>query len=226
MNNETVELKRTLKYISHEMLNALTIVNYSVKEIERNNKSLSNDEYWGFLMDDIKHMTMIIKDLSKYNHSGSLMCKEQNLNDVLKEVVIEMKNTYKKDALIEYENSEDSSDYEAFIDEYKIRQVFINIIKNAVEATNGCEKGKVSVGINREDKWINIYCKDNGVGIEEKNIKRIFEEGVTINKKEGSGLGLPISKKIIEGHRGEIEVTSSPDGGTTFEIKIPILESK
>lgn len=220
MENEIAELKRTLKYISHEMLNALTIINYSAKEIERNNKFLLEDEYWMFLINDINHMTTVIKDLSKYNHSTSLNCEKHNLEEILKEVVMEMKNTYKSEADIKYEKEE--SNFDTLVDEYKIRQVFINIIKNAVEATRQCEGGCINVGIKKDEKWINIYCRDNGVGIDEKNIKRIFEEGVSINKKDGSGLGLPISKKIVESHKGDILVKSSPDGGTIFEIKIPI----
>lgn len=216
---EVLSLKRTLSYISHEMLNILTVMMYSAKTIENDNEEIKKNEHWNYLTKDMKYMTDVLKDLAIYNHSKEPVKRKCHIDNLLENVVNEMKNRYKDDAEIKYEYEE--GEYFAVADECKIKQVFVNIIKNAVEATSGVERGCVKVGIKREKKWITVYCIDNGCGIKKENIEKIFIEGVSINKKDGSGLGLSISKNIIESHGGSISVNTTPEHETVFKLNIP-----
>ena len=106
----------------------------------------------------------------------------------------------------------------AVFDPELIKQTLMNIIQNAFDAINN--NGKVEINYFREHKNIVITVSDSGSGIPEENRSKIFDLYFT-SKKEGNGLGLSISQKIISQHKGSIEFTSSGEG-TTFKINLPI----
>lgn len=105
-------------------------------------------------------------------------------------------------------------------DANQLKQVFINIIKNAIEAsTNG---GKVEILVQKKGQdQILIQIKDNGIGISEDRLKRIGEPFFS-HKEKGTGLGLTICFKIIESHRGKIFFVSQLGEGTTVDIILPV----
>ncbi|WP_338786313.1 sensor histidine kinase [Metabacillus sp. FJAT-53654] len=108
------------------------------------------------------------------------------------------------------------------IDESQIKQVLINIIKNAIEAIdNG---GNINVSLAQvshlNDPYIEIEVKDDGNGLTEEQLKKLFTPFYS-SKEKGLGLGLSICKQIIESHRGKMEVSSLINEGTTFKIKLP-----
>lgn len=104
--------------------------------------------------------------------------------------------------------------------EGEVEQVLLNIIINAIQAV--AKDGEVSVIINENDEDVIIDVKDNGCGIAEDNLTKIFSPFFTLNKgSEGTGLGLGISKTIIDAHNGSITVNSVLDAGTTFTITLP-----
>ncbi|MDT0649215.1 sensor histidine kinase [Autumnicola edwardsiae] len=94
-----------------------------------------------------------------------------------------------------------------------------NLVKNAIDAMRG--KGKLNIEIKEEPKWVCIFIKDTGKGIEKSKFKTIFEPGQT-SKKRGWGLGLSLAKRIIEEyHKGKIKVLQSElNKGTTFKISL------
>jgi signal transduction histidine kinase len=100
---------------------------------------------------------------------------------------------------------------------------FENLIKNAIDAMKG--RGKITVDIIDDKEFINIYVSDTGIGIAPSNFKKVFEPGFT-TKKRGWGLGLSLTKRIIEEyHQGQIKVDKSEAGkGTTFKISLKIKE--
>jgi two-component system sensor histidine kinase VicK len=111
------------------------------------------------------------------------------------------------------------------IDRDRIEQVVTNIISNAIKYTR--EGGRVDVEVVRDDKWLYIVVLDNGIGMSERELSRVFERFYTGNKARsgemsGTGLGLPISKKIIEEHGGNIEVQSELGHGTRVVIRLPL----
>ncbi len=110
-------------------------------------------------------------------------------------------------------------------DSNRLRQVFLNLAINAVDAI--CGKGKVLIAteIIKEyhddtQSWIVISFTDNGMGIPEENFNKIFDPFFT-TMNVGTGLGLTVSHKIIQDHRGIIEVESRVDEGTTFYVRLP-----
>lgn len=102
----------------------------------------------------------------------------------------------------------------------KLKQVFMNLLDNAIDALEG--KGQITVKTMHASDHICIYISDNGPGMSEDLINHIFDPFFSTKKDdEGTGLGLYISKRIIERHQGEIMVLSQEGLGTTFEIKLP-----
>ncbi len=108
------------------------------------------------------------------------------------------------------------------IDENKIKQALINIIKNAMEAIDS--DGKITIKLVEKDDSVVINITDNGIGISEKDIGDIFELFLT-TKKYGTGLGLFSVKETIEEHGGKIVCNSTFGKGTTFSIYLPLNEN-
>jgi len=109
------------------------------------------------------------------------------------------------------------------IDPSQIQQVLINIIMNGVEAMEGSGELKIESKLSEDNKFICILISDTGPGIKPEYHKKIFEPFFTTKEAtHGVGLGLSISKRIIEDHNGTIEVKSEPGKGTTFIIKLPV----
>lgn len=103
-----------------------------------------------------------------------------------------------------------------YIDPEKITRVFMNIMKNAIEAMD--EGGKFSITANQINGEIEFLLSDTGEGIPAEIRDKLFDSFVTSGKKGGTGLGLAIVKKLIDQHKGRIEVDSEPGKGTTFKI--------
>ena len=112
-----------------------------------------------------------------------------------------------------------------YCDRRRIVQVFVNLIDNAIKCTP--PGGEVAIALEKIGTDAVITIKDTGVGISKENIPKIFERFYRVDKSRsrklgGSGLGLSISKWIVELHSGDIQVESEVDKGSTFTITIPM----
>ena len=114
------------------------------------------------------------------------------------------------------------------LDAGQIQQVFLNLFNNAAESIKEKPDGKGEIWISSEykpeEKKIWVKIEDNGTGIPPENLSKIFEPHFT-TKKEGHGLGLVTSQKIIKNHKGEIKVESQLGEGTSFLISFPLSSS-
>lgn len=122
----------------------------------------------------------------------------------------------KKNIAIVFQIKNDSL---VMIDIDKITRVFFNLISNAEDAI--LTQGKIIIKVEDDDKWVKWSIQDNGIGMEQKIIQKIFDPFFSYNKKKGTGLGMTIVKSIIDGHSGIIKVSSKKDSGTKFEIFLP-----
>ncbi|MFC1620717.1 ATP-binding protein [Candidatus Omnitrophota bacterium] len=110
------------------------------------------------------------------------------------------------------------------LDKDKIIQVLTNLINNALKFT---EKGGITVSTNRGDNFIQVMVKDTGIGVEKKDIQKLFQEFTQLQRRVGgTGLGLSICKKIIEAHKGKIWAESEFGKGTAFYFILPIEERR
>ena len=99
-------------------------------------------------------------------------------------------------------------------------RVFNNLIKNAIQAVPIDEKGEITINLEEKNSWFTVSVRDNGVGIDSDAQEKIFVPYFT-TKSKGTGLGLAMSKQIIEGMRGKIWFESEVGEGTTFYVSFP-----
>ena len=111
-----------------------------------------------------------------------------------------------------------------YADEEKLVRVFYNITKNAIEAMG--DGGEMFIRIQDDDGYVVFEFQDTGPGIPPEIQEKLFESFVTGGKKSGTGLGLAIVKKIVDEHRGHIELESAMGKGATFRIKIPVMSKE
>lgn len=104
------------------------------------------------------------------------------------------------------------------IDKRAIKQALLNIIKNSIQAVD--EKGEISIRLVKGEDRVTIFISDNGMGMDEQKVEKIFNPFFT-TKKDGTGLGLSIAYKLIKDHKGHIAVKSKPNIGTEFAITLP-----
>ncbi|HDL17880.1 MAG TPA: HAMP domain-containing protein [Bacteroidetes bacterium] len=109
-------------------------------------------------------------------------------------------------------------------DSFKLEQMFINLIDNAIKYT---ERGEINILLSKNTREVKIEIKDTGIGIPREHLPRIFERFYVVDKSRsrklgGTGLGLSIVKHIVLLHDGTIDVVSKPRIGTTFTIKLPL----
>ena len=109
-----------------------------------------------------------------------------------------------------------------FADAEKLRQVFANILDNAIDALEGVVEGRrIDLFIENGAGNATVRVRDNGCGIPADKVERIFNPFFT-TKEKGTGLGMAITKKIVEAHEGSIDVASREGTGTEFTITLPL----
>jgi signal transduction histidine kinase len=102
----------------------------------------------------------------------------------------------------------------------ELNQVFMNILANAIDAID--DKGTIGIATSADESHVHIRISDDGQGIPREYLEKVFELGFTTKGVGvGTGLGLAISLRIIEKHKGTLDVSSRPGDGTTFTIHLP-----
>jgi len=170
----------------------------------------------------LERLSSNILDIARIE-SGTLHLniQEFNLNDVLSPLVQDarnvIKNTGKEDVITQYVPSDNNIVLKA--DKDRLSEVVWNLLDNATKFT---EKGSISIASRKENNHITITVKDNGSGIDSDVLPKLFTKFVTKSEK-GTGLGLYISKSIIEAHGGKIWAENNNDGkGATFTFTLPL----
>ena len=107
-------------------------------------------------------------------------------------------------------------------DEERLRQVFLNFIKNAQEAIGNGREGTIAIRTKAKDTAVIVQIQDDGPGIAQEDLARIFEPYYT-TKADGTGLGLPVAYKIIKEHGGDIQVCSFQGEGSCFSLIFPVI---
>ncbi|MCE1183249.1 MAG: ATP-binding protein, partial [Rhodocyclales bacterium] len=110
-------------------------------------------------------------------------------------------------------------------DPTQVRQIIHNLLRNAEDAMEGREAARILIQTDVQNRHARLLIADNGPGFPVELLPRIFEPYVT-TKARGTGLGLPIVKKIVEEHLGTIEISNAPEGGARIEIRLPLVKEE
>ncbi|MCX7983510.1 MAG: ATP-binding protein [Bacteroidetes bacterium] len=213
---------------SHELKTPLTIMRGEIEVALRNKRiSSSTRELLQSLYDEVVRLSGIVESLMTLIKSDNgrltLSIGKVNIESLLHELVEEAKTlaSSKKIKVLYTVTSKPTVDG----DNAKLKQLFLNILDNAIKYTpNG---GTILVSVDEEKGYAIVRVTDNGIGIPEKDKEKIFERFYRAKTRkrghdpEGSGLGLAIAKWIVEAHKGTIEVQSQEGKGSTFTVKLP-----
>jgi two-component system phosphate regulon sensor histidine kinase PhoR len=191
-----------------------------------------NKKYLKRTSKSIDRLIYIIKDLESIAQLESeelhLELTEWNLKNLISEIIeqFEIKSKKKKIQLI---HDERSTDFLVYADKGKMGQVLSNLISNSIKY--GKHGGYIKVRCHQSKEQCLVSVKDNGIGIAEKNINRLFERFYRVDKSRsrdqgGTGLGLAIVKHIIEAHNQSINVKSKIQKGTEFVFSINCYNCK
>ena len=209
--------------IAHEIRNPLTSVKLNIQKLmQSDNLDDIEKEHLNLSQEGIKHMEKSIKDLLDFTRASELELARFSIEQILDASVKTLADSLALKKVTLRKNYKDELP-QVLVDGDKLRQVFLNILRNAYEAVD--EGGEISIALSllkeRTGQKIRVEISDNGCGIPEKNRELIFELFYT-TKTTGIGLGLAIARKIIEQHNGSVRVCEHPEKGTSFEIFIPV----
>ncbi|MEO5361560.1 MAG: ATP-binding protein [Nitrospirota bacterium] len=174
----------------------------------------------------MEDLTCGLLDLSRYN---SLKIEAHSLNSIISEILDGCMNTQTCSVMNDIEIVADMSDSlpEAMCDYKAVHTALMNLICNAVDACrdkvyNSGDSGRVTIKTYMaKGGYINLEVEDNGSGIKPEDVKNIFKLFYTTKHSKGNGLGLPITKKIIEEHGGRLDIDTEYGRGTKFTIALP-----
>lgn len=221
--------QKLIRVLTHEIMNSAipistltSIINQKLGENKRSFKEVSSEDE-----EDIKGGLKTIENRSKglisfvesYKTLTKLPKPEMEVikvKELLERVVTLMQPTFEKDKFLLKVDSE--NDIEIKADPKMIEQVLINLLKNALEAVNESKNPKVAVSAVKNNNKTLIRVKDNGSGIDRDDMESIFIPFFT-TKKQGTGIGLSLSRQIMRLHKGRIMVQSTKGEGTTFTLE-------
>ena len=170
------------------------------------------------ITEKMEHLNEIVNRLLGYARSHEPTLAPLDINEVLDDVLLLAGPKLRHQAVqLEHQLSAGLPPLKA--DRGQLEQVCLNLILNAAEAMP--QGGTLTIATGQQDNAVTVTFRDTGVGIPAERQAHLFEPFLT-TKPQGTGLGLAIVQKIIEAHRGRIEVASAPGQGTTFRLLLPV----
>jgi nitrogen fixation/metabolism regulation signal transduction histidine kinase len=211
------------KQVAHEIKNPLTPMKLNVQHLERAWKD--NPGEWEknlkkittTLVEQIDELSAIATEFSNF----AQMPKANNVKLELKERISDVVGLFSKTAGIQFKTIFTDQETIIFADKEQISRVFINLIKNAIQAVPDGRKGRVDIRLETADGFAVVKVNDNGAGIPEELGDKLFQPNFT-TRSGGMGMGLAIVKSIIENANGEISYETIMGKGTTFIVKLPL----
>ena len=206
--------------IAHEIRNPLTLVSSSLQIIEAQHPEVKEFSNWAQTMDDVQFMCGLHNDLSTFNNSSTLHHSVFSIERLLRNIAVSFAISLDaEDSDIEFSSKISHSMGDFTGDKMKLEEVVLNLLRNAKDAVGNT--GSIFLSAKREKDTVIIECKDNGCGISDDIMDTIFDPFVT-HKEGGTGLGLSLSKRIVEAHGGTSSAESSKEKETVFTVMLPI----
>lgn len=213
----------TLDYMNifHETKNSITLINSSLQLIAKKHPEVTGYEFWHETIQELSYLKKLIAELSQSRAGYPLNPCPVDIYAFIQEILDSIRS------LSENQNFSCKATIEEnlppiYIDALRIKQALINLVKNAYEAMGGI--GTIQLNIFRKDSFLQIDIIDFGGGIPDNIEDTLFDIFAT-SKEYGTGLGLPITRQIIEEHSGKLFYESRPGDGCTFSILLPLDQS-
>ncbi|MGB9643196.1 MAG: ATP-binding protein [Candidatus Ratteibacteria bacterium] len=215
----TAELVHSLKNLLVGIFGATELIDVLIQQ----NDWDSVKENWSLLADSIKNISTVVNEILSYSRSGSITKQEIDLKEIVESISNFVKprcNISNIEVLLVCATEK----IKIWGNRESLYNALMNIVDNAIRAMPGGGKLKISCRV--EGDVAKVEISDTGIGIPEENLGKIFEPFFTTDKKKGTGIGLALTKKIVESHSGNIRVNSKIGSGTTFTIELPVLKNQ
>lgn len=206
--------------IFHEIKNSITLIGSSLQLVEKKHPEIAQFPYWAESMSEIAFLRSMVTELST-----SRLCSHLNLCQVdLYSYIDSVCRSLGALTLNNFHCEIIAPDTlpAIWIDRQLVKQALTNLLKNAYEAMN--QSGTVTLLLSQSSSCVQIDIIDHGGGLDPAFADYIFEPFIT-SKDGGSGLGLVITRQIIESHHGTITCNSRPGDGCTFTITLPVSQT-
>lgn len=217
-HQELAAMGKAVACVAHDMKTPLMAIGGFANQIRR---KLSDDDKTGKKLDIILQQTarleLLVKDMLAFARPLDLNCQNDNLNDLLEETILIAEEKAKQHK-VQLSHQLQKGLLICSYDSHRLQQCLLNLINNAVEASPS--GGKVIIRSKEEMQNVVVEVADSGGGISEEHTDEILQPFVS-SKKEGTGLGLPIVKKIVEAHGGVLEYEQQADEGMIFRFILP-----
>lgn len=200
--------------IAHEIKNPLT----TVKGMLQLSNETINPLHYNLVMSELERMNAIVSEFIILGKPQAVNFKEEQCLTILEEVlsIFEIQSVMNGITV----NRLFEQGLTIRCDRNQIKQVFLNILKNALEALPF--GGKIDIHLDIQDAFQRIRFSDNGEGMTDQVLQRIGEPFLT-TRPDGNGLGMMIVQKIIASHKGQLAITSEVGAGTTVEVYLPVV---
>ncbi|MFA4904558.1 MAG: ATP-binding protein [Desulfobaccales bacterium] len=209
----------TVTHIAHEIKNPLLIIGGFARQLlktpnldDKSNRKLS------MIAEEVSHLEEMVAEMRDFVRRPSAQKQSGQIMDILREALDLFHDTFEEHHITVHQVEETPLPSLPF-DPRQVRQVFLNLLKNALEAMP--QGGEITITSRVQDTKAEISIADTGEGMTAEVAENIFQPYFT-TKEKGTGLGLAICQSIIQEHGGTISVASTPGGGTTFIIQLPV----
>ncbi len=208
-------LDHLFSMVRHEVGNPINTIKFSLSVMKEDIDSFSKEkllEYIDRLLEEIEQLEEILRAMKRYSNYGYVVIKKVNLNETLRKVLRIMENEIlMKD--ISLKSNLPSREIFVKADPTALNQVLTNLLRNSIEALENHQgyKKLIEVFVKTDEEFARIYIKDTGPGIPEEIREKIFFPFFS-TKRNGSGMGLTISKGLITAMDGKLDIRNHPDG--------------
>ena len=207
--------------VAHEIRNPINAIGMIAQRLNKEFTATSNQNEYSnitqLLRTEVNRINKIITQFLSYAKPIELNIKPVDIKTLFDEVYHLFEDQAKQKGISFIKSYSDSIIVN--LDHDLTKQALMNLVQNSIDATNS--DGQIKLGYSKAKSDLLIEISDTGEGIPEEKQKKIFDLYFT-TKKEGNGLGLSISQKIISQHNGSISFESARNKGTTFKINLPI----